>query len=106
MKPQTPRDLGVPGRALWRKIVSGYAVAGCEDLLRQLCLVSDRLAEIRGTLKRDGLVITEGKRQRRHPLVDAEQKAVSLYARLWRQVGLSDPDPADKRRPGRPGSGV
>jgi hypothetical protein len=86
---KAPRDLGKPGRALWRWLQQNYELAGTEPLLRELCRLEDRLAEVRGVLAAEGIM--PGKlKGRRHPLADSEVKLSGQYMRVWRTLGLAD----------------
>ena len=100
-KPKPPADLWGAGRRLWRSVTSQYDVAGVENLLAELCKLADRLQEIRDALNRDGLMIGEPGKQRRHPLADLEVKVSAQFQKVYKQMGLSD-DQEPKRNPGRP----
>jgi len=91
--------LGTAGRKLWQEISKDSDIEGAEPLLTELCVVADRLAEIRTILKRDGLVTAKG---RKHPLCDMEARLSGHYATLWKLLGLADDPNEPKRPPGRP----
>lgn len=97
-----PNDLGTAGRQLWKRVEAAYDTEGVEDLLCELCRVADRLHEVRSTLKRDGLTVTEDGKLKRHPLADLEPKLSGQFRMLWRTAGLAD-NPDEPARPiGRP----
>ena len=98
-KQAPPKDLKAAGKALWCDICAqADSIEGTEPMLAELCRLSDRLAEIRETLKREGLMIVD----KRHPLVDAEMKCTAQYQRVWRTLGLAEAEPDPVRGKGRP----
>lgn len=94
-----PKSLGAAGRALWQELTDAYTMDGTTPLLVELCTLADRLADVRQAMKRDGVVLASGKA---NPLLAAELKLQVTYQKCWRLLGLADPDPAEKRGPGRP----
>jgi hypothetical protein len=90
--------LSAAGKAEWKQIEELGDVTDAQPLLTKLCLVADRLAEIRAILERDGLLSANG---RKHPLLDVEARLMAQYGIFWKLLGLADDD-APKRAPGRP----
>jgi P27 family predicted phage terminase small subunit len=92
-----PRTLGPAGRRLWRAIQAEYEIADAASLniLESLCQVSDRLAECREAIARDGLVVEgSGGQPRPHPLLQTEaeaRRALLAHARALR-LDLSGED--------------
>ncbi len=71
-------------------------------LALELCRLADRLAEVRGKIRQQGLTIN-GKR---NPLLSAEVALGKNYMAAWKALGLADKNEDGKRRVGRPnGSG-
>lgn len=103
MKP--PKDLGTAGKALWRWCVQQGDVSGTEPLLGELCRLADRLTELRALLAKDGAIIREAGRIRKHPASDLEPKISGQFQKVWKLIGLADPPPAERRPVGRPPAG-
>lgn len=83
---RAPPDLRPAGKRLWRELTSNFAFDRGETAgLAELCRIGDRLAEVRETLAREGLVGTDGKR---HPLADLEPKLSGQFRMLWRTLRL------------------
>jgi P27 family predicted phage terminase small subunit len=101
-KTKIPKGLGTHGRALWRKIEAIGEIDGAQELLVQLCTTADRLAQVRESLAKAGLLIKGEKGVVRHPLLDVELRLVAQYGRLWKILGLADDTDEPKRSPGRP----
>lgn len=99
-----PKDLGPAGRALWRWVERQGSIDGTEPLLGELCKLQDRLTELRAALTRDGAIIREGGRIKKHPAADLEPKISGQFQKIWRLLGLADPPPAERRPVGRPPS--
>ncbi len=84
-KLRIPPDLLPAGRKLWRELTRTFAFESGETAgLAELCRIQDRLAQVRETLARDGMV-TGG---RRHPLADLEPKLSGQFRMLWRTLRL------------------
>ena len=78
---------------------------GCRPLLEEICLVADRLEEVRAKIATQGLLVSGPRgRASKNPLLDIELKLSKQYQLLWRTLGLADKLPdEDPRRPvGRP----
>lgn len=86
-----PSSLGAPGMELYRWIEQHYDTEGTAPLIRELCTLADRLAEIRAALK-NGLDAR---------LVNAEVKVASQFTKTWRLLGLADDDMKKKGQSGR-----
>jgi hypothetical protein len=106
MKTSTvPKDLGPSGRALWRWVTQQGDISGTEPLVAELCRLQDRLAELRALLAKDGAVLRESGRIRKHPAADLEPKISGQFRQAWKLLGLADPPPAERRPVGRPPAG-
>jgi hypothetical protein len=79
--------LGYEGQKLFDWAQQNFEAQGVEPLLHELCVLADRLSEIRQALKK-GL---DGR------LVNAEVKVCSQFTKTWKLLGLADPP---KARPG------
>jgi len=82
-----PHGLGKAGQKLWRHVASNYDLMGNEPVLEELCRVTDRLAEVRERIAKDGLIDSKG---RKHPLAELEPKLSGQFRMLWRLLGLGD----------------
>ncbi|HEV3333373.1 MAG TPA: hypothetical protein VG096_20445 [Bryobacteraceae bacterium] len=91
--------LGTAGKELLAWLREIAEVDGALPLVVQTCQIADRLAEIRQKIKTSGLILS---RDRRNPLLAEEARFMKQYALNWRNLGLADRDPEEKRRVGRP----
>jgi len=91
-KKRGQEQLGYAGLELFDWCVDNFDnVESVKPLLIELCVLSDRLSEIRAAL-------AQGLDPR---LVNSEIKVASQYSKVWRLLGLSD-DPRKTGRVGRP----
>jgi len=99
------RKLGKPGADLWRAVNAEYDVsdAGGVELLRQACEASDRLAQIKTQVARDGLTINTKSGLREHPLLKAELGLRSFITRTLVRLGINTEAVQSVGRPGRKG---
>ena len=81
------REFSDAGRRLWRWVARNYATSGCEPLVREICILADRLTQIR-----EALAAPDLKSADRGRLINAEIKVVGQYTRMWRLLGLADPE--------------
>jgi len=93
---QDTSGLGKEGRRLWRWLALSYELEGAEPLVRELCVLSDRLTQVRSDLVGPDLKPIDRAR-----LVSVEVKLVGMFTRCWRTLGLADPG-EPKRPVGRP----
>jgi len=96
---RAPKQLGPNGRRLWRWLDATFD--GLEDhqpLALELCILSDRLWEVRRSIEQNGVWL-DGKK---NPLVDVEVKLHTAFARAWKLLGLNDDPPPPARPVGRP----
>ena len=78
--------LGVAGRGLWRRLTREYEFTpGQRELLRRLCLLEDRLSEVRAELAKDGMLVVSG---RQSPYMLAERDLVAGQVRILKLLGL------------------
>lgn len=91
-----PTHLSVASKRTWRRIASEYELDGNAALLLETALTQwDRMTQAREMLASEGIVI-DGKR---HPAIDVEKQASSLFLRAWRQLGLDIAPPGAVGRP-------
>jgi hypothetical protein len=94
-----PNDLRAAGKRLWNDLGNVFVFDDSAPLVAELCRIADRLAEVRETLTKEGLIDEDGKK---HPLADLEPKLSAQLQKLWKLAGFSDPEPKEKRGAGRP----
>jgi hypothetical protein len=94
-----PKQLGPAGRKLWRYVEEKFDLEGCEPLLMKICLIEDRLIEVRTSITERGLVMVDGKKNQ---LLTAETQLLAEFSKIWRLLGLADVPVEEKRSPGRP----
>lgn len=83
-------------KAFWTEIMAQYELeVDARHLLRAACENWDRAQQAREQIAKDGLLL-EG---RRHPAIDVEKQAYSLFSRLLRQLGLDVVAPGPVGRP-------
>lgn len=101
--PDAPDTLSEPSRALWSSILTTHELSDAElEVLRSALAALDRADQAAAVLATEGLTVTDrygGVRS--HPMLDAELRARTLYARLVKQLGV-ELTPGAVRR-GRPG---
>ena len=110
---EIPEDLKKDGAgaALWTWLCGECTeLAACAPLALELCLVCERLHEIRSKIASQGLLVSGVRgRSAKNPLIDLELKASKQFQLLWRSLGLADRNaetPDGPRRPvGRPPAG-
>jgi P27 family predicted phage terminase small subunit len=74
--PPPPKTLSSESKALWKGLITDYGITDSAGLalVRQCCEATDRLRQVQGILKRDGLCTVDRFGQRRaHPMVAAER---------------------------------
>jgi len=111
--PKSPRTLGKSGQNLWSRITGGYNIsdAGGIELLCLACEATDRIADIRAVIDREGPVIRTRNGPRDHPLLRYEIQNRALVSKLLQRLGLDMeaspvPPPPGPGRPPGPGPGV
>ena len=67
-----------------------FNTKGVEPMVYELCEIADRLAAVRGEIRRAGVSVSGG----RNILLDQEVKIVAAFARYWRLLGLAESDKA------------
>lgn len=87
--PPPPSGLQLPGRRLWRSLVSDFELAVHEAVqLEESCRVRDRISSLRVLVDEPGEMITSSQGMRLHPGV-AEVRAQQLaLARLLVTLGV------------------
>lgn len=91
-----PRHLSAEMKAFWAEIMAEYELeVDARLILRAACENWDRAQQAREQIAKDGLLL-DG---RRHPAVDVEKQAYSLYLRAMRQLGLDVVAPGPIGRP-------
>ena len=96
------KGLKAAGKELYNWIQSQYDAASMEQhapLVRELCELADRLAEVRASIAKQGVSTADGKK---NPLLDTEIKLSAMFTKDWRVLGLADRDAAAPRPVGRP----
>jgi hypothetical protein len=89
VSPPPPRGLRAPGKRLWASITADFELAEHElAQLTEACHVRDRIAELRGLVHADGLMLASSQGMRLHPGI-AEIRAQQLaLARLLATLGV------------------
>ena len=95
-----PTHLSEAMKQFYRRIVHTYVISDQHfRLLEAACEAHDRKTEARALLDAEGLTIENRHGEKRpHPAVGIERDSAIRFARLLREVGLSD-EPADSRPP-------
>jgi hypothetical protein len=93
------------GASLWKWLASQVeGLDECGPLAVELCVVMDRLQEVREKIASQGIIVsgTRG-RSAKNPLLDIEIKLGKRFSELWKSLGLAD-RPADNSplSPGQP----
>ncbi len=99
-KSRVPAHLSEPMRQFYRKIQRTYVLSDQHfRLLEAACEAHDRKSEARALLDTEGLTIENRHGEKRpHPAVGIERDSALRFARLLREIGLSD-EPDDTRPP-------
>jgi hypothetical protein len=101
--PEPPDTLSEASGALWTSILTSHEMSDAElEVLRSALAALDRADQAAGVLASEGLTVVDrygGVRS--HPMLDAELRARTLYARLVKQLGVELAPGATRR--GRPG---
>ncbi len=96
--PKSPPELGPSGGALWRRVVRDFELRDDElELLKRAGLALDRADAARAAVARDGAYIPGRFGTKAHPGLSAERSDVLIFARMMRQLGLSDAVPTSER---------
>lgn len=96
-----PPGLGTRGLRLWREVTDANEFRPDElVLLEEGCRLLDELAVMSARIVEDGPV-TEGSRKqpRAHPLLSEVRAHRSTVARIFRQLGIPDPDDGELAPP-------
>lgn len=99
-----PKGLQKPGRAYWHTVIEAFVLDddGLE-LLFQSCSMLDRAESAAATIAAEGMVQRDRFGQLKpHPLVEIERQSRLAFARLRRELNLSEP-PGNARPPLPPG---
>ena len=101
-KSSAPAHLSEPMKRFYRKIERSYVLVDHHlRLLAAACEAFDRKTEARELLEAEGLTIENRHGEKRpHPAVGIERDSAIRFARMLREIGLSD-EPADNSRPPR-----
>ncbi len=80
-----PKHLSDEGKRFWRAVAREFELTPDSALiLRAACENWDRAQQAREAIAKDGLVLNG----RRHPALDVEKQAYSLFLRAMRALGL------------------
>ena len=103
-KSNVPTHLSEPMRQFYRKIVRTYVLSDQHfRLLEAACEAHDRKSEARALLDAEGLTVSNRHGEKRpHPAVGIERDSAVRFARMLREIGLSD-EPSDSRPSGLSG---
>ncbi len=80
----TPKGLKPAGGQLWSWLGKHYDLSDCEPLATQLCILADRLVEVRD-LMADATRTLDKTR-----LMGAEVSVLGQYVRVWKELGLGE----------------
>lgn len=98
-----PKHLRAASRRWWNEVAGAFVLEAHQvELLNAAAGCLDRMAEARELIKADGLVVPGRYGVRANPAVAIERDARLAFARLVRELGLSD-DAAESRPPLIPG---
>lgn len=99
-----PKQLSKPGRAYWHTVTTTFVLD--DDglaLLLQACTMLDRAEAAAATIAVEGLTQRDRFGQLKpHPCVEVERQSRLAFARLRRELNLSDP-PSNTKPPLPPG---
>lgn len=97
--PSPPAGLRRSGRALWRSVMTDYALDTHEEsLLLQACRTSDSLDDLQALLEAEGLMGETSQGPRIHPaLVELRQQRVT-FARLLTALRIPTGEQTDTGR--------
>jgi P27 family predicted phage terminase small subunit len=100
VKNPVPEHLSDAMKAFYRHVKRTYPLAEHHRyLLLGACEAADRQAAARALIAREGLTVTDRHGQQRpHPAVAIESDSAIRFARLLREIGLSE-DVEDARPP-------
>ena len=103
--PQAPKHLAAESRRTWRRVLETYDLGPDQVMTLQAMLENwDRAQQAREILaKNGGPLLVEDGRTKRHPAIDVEKQAYSLFQRLQRTLGIDLEPPGPVGRP--PGAG-
>ncbi|MDI7865050.1 P27 family phage terminase small subunit [Rhizobiaceae bacterium n13] len=101
-KGQTPPDhLSDAAKRWWKSVVTDYELEPHHlKLLALACESWDRTQQARAILDREGICVTDDRKNvRAHPAVAIEKDSRIAFARLVRELDLDTEGPSDARRP-------
>ena len=100
-EPKPPAHLSRASKAWWKEIVSGYELDSHHlKLLEGAAVQWDRATEAREAIERDGVSTVDRWGQvKAHPAVEIERQAMTLFARLVRELALDVDPPGEVGRP-------
>ena len=95
---------GGAGARLFQWLVENAdGVLESRPLVAELCVIADRLFEVRAKLTQQGLTVSAARgRIAANPLLGQETRLLKQYENLWRTLGLADEAEEEKRPVGRP----
>ena len=102
-RPSAPAHLQDQGKRLWRRLVSqfDFGDAASLELLEKACTATDRAAQAREIIARDGIVTTTAAGNvQRHPAVVVEKDAVATITACFKLLQLHHDYEGAGRRPG------
>jgi hypothetical protein len=99
---QPPRPLNDPGRSLWDRVHREFVIEDAQgiELLTIACEQTDRVAELRAQIAKDGLMIRTQTGYRDNPLLKHELQSRALISRALARLGIDPPRPGPGRPPG------
>lgn len=99
--PSTPKGLGLPGRRLWKRIVSAYELRPDEAfVLESACQTLDTATQLEDAMKGQPLMVKGSMGQmREHPLLSEARQQRALLARLLAQLKLPEEGTATRFDP-------
>jgi hypothetical protein len=88
---------------LWRSLHESHDIDTPSRVLLEVALrASDRAAQARELIARDGLIVAagrDGKSSRAHPALGALKEAEMVLLRAWRQLGFDQAPPGHVGHP-------
>lgn len=96
-----------PGAKLWKSEMAErkFTRAGDRELLKQICIMTDRVEAIAEQIEADGEVYRVRGKPTPHPALRDELAARAFIARSLARLGIVG-EPKEERRVGRPATGA
>lgn len=87
--PPPPTHLSTRATELWQAVVPSRAQSPERVAVVQTALEALDRADAAAVIEREGMLVAGGKTPHAHPLLKVEKDNRQLFAKLWRQLGLS-----------------